>query len=356
MDRLRQSVLYLTAAFCVGLAQEGAAYCDQAVQVEVQAIGASKPSNLLFIPQKSVSVMAQNSGDRLVLLRAQFLRKHWDVACTTATVCPRPQLTQSSPGEYSLWLKMNEDAVPFGIALVGPRGETENFWFLARIVTARAPASVPTEATYIKSQSELSLGLSPSWINYQETDVGTQTQLSMTVKLGYTLTLGSSWSFQFANYFTAFSMTSALEDPMRFLGINLRVGYHFPEPLRGWRFALHGGAYYLTTFVNANAYGYSNLLLPQIYPTLSRELGGSGMLGFYLKFSPIVNAASLDLGNREIAAGAFYRFGIGKAKVPLTLGADLSSLNMSMPTISASSSVMSIGISMPLDGLAQIRF
>ena len=128
------------------------------------------------------------------------------------------------------------------------------------------------------------------------------------------------WSLGFSGFTTLLPLNSILyvsgagvaeAISIRFLGLNLRVGYDtswLPNP---WNLQLAAGWYLNTTFVQNNRFGYEWVNGPQLYPQLSYRLDEQRSVGGYLKFSPVMAGPSSVLSlsrNFEVATGLHYLF------------------------------------------------
>lgn len=147
----------------------------------------------------------------------------------------------------------------------------------------------------------ISLGLTS--IYYTQTGYSKYSAITSTVKAAYGFPLPwKNWDIGMNGYFTAYTLTSnEPEADLRFLGLNLRIGYTFHLGT-GWSFGLSPGIFYSTMFGNTEI-GFSNLLYPQIFPILKRKFSKQNSGFLYGKYVPISDSIKLTMDQREIATG-----------------------------------------------------
>lgn len=148
---------------------------------------------------------------------------------------------------------------------------------------------------------------------------------ALTFKLSYLHRFElSRWDLAANGFITALPLG---QDPngntLRFLGLNLRAGYHLlANSKSSWDLALLGGIYYTTMFVSPGSYGFQNATGPQLYPALSYSFGPRLTLGIYGKYSPVTNGLSfLALSNRELAEGVWMAWTL-RSGHPISLTLD----------------------------------
>lgn len=156
-----------------------------------------------------------------------------------------------------------------------------------------------------------------------------------------------TWSIGLSGYFSSLPLMSSPSGySLSFLGVNARVGYHFPEIATGWHLGLMAGYYFATTFpssTSAASFGYANLGGPQLYPTLSRRFGSGSSASLYLKFSPVSDQLTiLSLSNHEIASGLSYQFRPDARQRGFSLGLDWAKLTVSQSGVQGSSTTLSL--------------
>ena len=191
-------------------------------------------------------------------------------------------------------------------------------------------------------------GIGLTAISYKQPDLGSLDELALTMKIsGDYRRLFSRWSLGASFYYSFLPISSSLLDTrLRFFGANLRIGYLIPFRNSPWTLTLMSGAYYATSFATPAAFGYHNLIGPQLFPVFRRALNGSGYLSGYMKFSPIMTGLSfLSLSSSELAFGAGY--GLTSSSSGHTMGVtlDVSLLRLALiPDGAVRSRSMTLGI------------
>ena len=134
---------------------------------------------------------------------------------------------------------------------------------------------------------------------------------------------------------------------IRYLGVNLRLGYDTPWMTGPWKLQLNFGWYYNTTFVTKSYFGYVNANGPQFFPTIEYSREDGSAIGGYLKFSPISSGLSFlnSSLNYEVAIGANYMFsGLLFGKFKHTINFDFSQLSMKPDAVRAYANSTSLGL------------
>lgn len=228
-------------------------------------------------------------------------------------------------------------------------------------VVPAAPAA-PAEPSIIKkvdpdspvSRSPLywapTLGLGV--LGYHENYLGRQTDYSMwelSARLGVIYReLPSRWEVGFAGSITAATFDRNMGDEMRFLGLNLRVGYHLPQLEEPWDVSLQAGGYYTTTFVTNSDFGFRNLEALQLYPTVRRRFANGTAVKGYFKVAPILSQGEASFfSNRELAIGAKYVIPFNDStEQSWSVGIDASQLTLNVPQTGGSFVVHSSSVSL----------
>ena len=197
---------------------------------------------------------------------------------------------------------------------------------------------------------QFSAGLNFSFISYeQETSSGASRELSelgLTVKGAATYLLAPpQWSVGLSAFLTALPVASSADPAARFFGLNLRAGYTLPKVRHPWRISVQGGLYYTTMWVAENAYGFRDMMGPQLFPSVSRELDNGATASAYFKFSPVGGKFSvLSLSNHEIAFGGAYALPEKDGRrISLTLDVAFMKLDLERYGFRMSSSSVSLG-------------
>lgn len=126
---------------------------------------------------------------------------------------------------------------------------------------------------------------------------------------------------------------------IRYLGVNVRVGYHLIRAPSPFRLIMNAGFYYNTSF---GSIGFSNMYGPQIYPEFSYIFNNGHAALLYAKFSPALFNGTVDFkSNKEAALGTYYVFPLNP-KLRMAVGFDISKLDLSTGEQNASTTTYSL--------------
>lgn len=332
------------------------------------------------LPQESISIQSQEAeiiqqhttGERLVVkVLGKFspARQGLNLTCPSVGVCPNSQIiVRPSDGAFAVYFIVKSLLSEVWLAAIDETGKTEYARFIVKVTSGWSPAPTIIEKTTIKAPSFgiLSIGFGGTYSQYLETNSSlafttvNQNQIGLVGRIGYNFKIGdaltSRWSGQFFTYITALPLSMTYTPPMRFLGVNLRVGYDFTRSPNPIVFSLFWGFSYLTTFVQSSEYGYSNIVAPQLYPAIAYNFGNKQVIRFYVKFSPVNgDGGFFNVGvNREWSVGSSYQFLIGKS-FPINLNLDFADLRATSTqfdnTSAFTSQSISFGVGVPIEGL-----
>lgn len=199
------------------------------------------------------------------------------------------------------------------------------------------------------SRHSLAPSLGYTSIVYQETFKTDYVARVLTAKLQYQFRLTPSWHVGASSYGTAFTLSSNLpENSVRFVGLNLRLGYARPAKPSSWSFGILGGWYYNTMLVQDNSFGVRNLSGPQFFPTVKRQFGPRSFASAYLKFSPTLNDLKLmPLEDRELGAGVAWTQAVGKSR-QVSISFDASNLRENFEPIQVNLTTYSLSLGVGL--------
>ncbi len=216
--------------------------------------------------------------------------------------------------------------------------------------TVQIPVVVPGTADVkfnqkIDRRLFVSPGVGLSSIHFTQTGNDPYSSLVTTVKVSANyLLFPPKWDLGFTGFVNVASLSKSTTTDVRFLGLNLRVGYIFPQVTAPWRLSLYGGFYYSTMFASDRTFGYRNIGGPQLFPALRRTLSNGQGIGTYFKFSPISsNFGFLDLGSNEIAFGVSYI--IPTAVRTYSISFDYAQMNLKIEDSQLNSRSLSLGCS-----------
>ncbi|MCC7441417.1 MAG: hypothetical protein IT285_07280 [Bdellovibrionales bacterium] len=166
---------------------------------------------------------------------------------------------------------------------------------------------------------------------------------ALNFKLSFDRRVFSRW-IAGANAFVTAVTFSERPESVRFFGMNVRGGYEFPGAPGAWRFRLLAGMYYTTMWVSPERFGYAQVMGPQLYPAVVRELSGSRSITAYLKYSPIsVGVLKFSFDGAEFATGLSYSFARWKERWPIAVFADFASFRMDLGASSIRSTSFGLG-------------
>ena len=333
------------------------------------------------LPLEAITIKDQASemderfttNERLVVrLQGKFKpgQDGFTLSCQSQATCPHSHIeVRVTDGAFQMYIVLRNTLNEVYLTSVDRTGKTEYARYVVKILGGWTPSSHPVavQSRARPPSGSLFFGLSSAITSYHEANTipptGTnplvnENQIGLTGTLGYGFRIGdtltSRWSGQFLSYITFLPVAASFQPPIRFLGVNVRLGYDFMPPGSKWIFSLFTGFYYLSTFVDQTAYGYSNLTGPQLYPALTYMIDKGRSARMYFKYSPVNgDGGYFNINNREVAVGLSYRFLIGNT-FPISVNFDMSTLQVSSTafqnTTTASQSIYNLGVGFPLDG------
>ncbi len=270
-------------------------------------------------------------------LNGTFNREDWGL------VIQESEALFDSENEFSLTLPISEESSEIRVVAIGPLGQTESETLTLvapKILFKKTPPPPPEKVEvemkpdFIYSGFSSSLGL--SIISYTETGITPLSETALTGKISYGRALPwRRWDWGVNSFLTLLPLTASKSPSARFLGVNARVGYTLPFIQEPWKVSILGGFYYTTMIVNlanltaVEKFGFSNMLGPQLFPTVRRRLNNGQTVSGYLKFSPVSGGPFLlGVANREIGLGMTYSRPVGKNEHPLSVGIDLARISL----------------------------
>lgn len=94
---------------------------------------------------------------------------------------------------------------------------------------------------------------------------------------------------------------------LRLFDTETYASYTIPNDSSSWTVGFRGGAYYATTFVSGNVFGFSNVFGPELYPVFSYRLSQSHRIFAEFKYAPVISQArGLDFSDTSLKAGLGY--------------------------------------------------
>ncbi len=260
-----------------------------------------------------------------VEIRFQFNKADWSLIRENEQIQPQA----GEIGVYTVSARLLSEVTPLEIVAVGPLGEVEMQKVLVRLsewkVFKEEGAKAPPKRTYVFS----SLGFSN--LSYEETGLASFSALSSVFKVSYQYLLTPpQWEFGTNAFFNVFPIhMSGMDQPVRFLGVNLRFGYIFPFVKDPSRLSFLIGTYYTRMFGTNDQFGYKTLIYPQFYPTFRKKMRNGDAFYVYLKYVPLVSGIGLSFTEREFAIGGGWEHPIREGH-PFSLSVDASDLRLNV--------------------------
>ena len=284
-----------------------------------------------------VEVQSQDSPDQQLLATVNGVFVDWD----WVLIGPDGQVVlpaASRPGSraFSLRLPLTSKRTQLEFTAIDPFGkvrqETLILVYPDYVSGTLAAGALPSLG------NSWNVGIGLTSLSYTQSLVNPFSEIALTPKIAFQHPLSNRWDIGASSFVNAVSLHSSQSDMKAyFLGINGRVGYSLPFVPKPWTLSLAGGLYYTTMITSGVAFGFRNMLGPQIFPTVRRSLGPKKMLGAYFKYSPVDQAGSFGFSSHETAGGLSYtRLLKNRKSISYTLDYSRISINLA-ETITASS-------------------
>ena len=214
----------------------------------------------------------------------------------------------NSKGDFSAELPFDTGFKTLDLIVVGPRGEVEYHFYQVALKALESPDLKFNQK--LDKRLFFSTGVGFSQLHYTQADADVPDYRStvVTVKASANYFLAPpTWDIGFTGFFNIASITKSDPVDVRFIGLNLRLGYLFPQVQAPWRLSVYGGWYYSTMIASNDAFGFKNISGPQLFPVLRRTLNNGHAISSYVKFSPVSSSLGfLSLSNNETAFGLSY--------------------------------------------------
>jgi hypothetical protein len=253
-------------------------------------------------------------------------------------------IEQQPDGRFSLTIQVTAPSMKLELDAISSLGQIDKEKIVIHFphweAFKRDAADKPPKSRFF------SVGGGLSMIAVSDSRVEKFTELGLTLKGSYAQPLfAPNWDMGVSTYFTALPFGANRSDSIRFLGVNLRVGYVIPKIREPWRVSLQGGLYYTTMFVQSASFGFQNMAGPQLFPTIRRVFRKGDAVSGYFKFSPVSSDFSFDSPeNHEIAAGIAYSRPVFNGK-SLGISFDASSLHVLVEAVEIGTITYTLGLS-----------
>lgn len=279
-----------------------------------------------------------------VLLKGTFKRTKTNLLIGKQIIPLRPDQA------FETWVPVQSSDTFVDVTSVDARGNAEAEKIQIQFPSYKTFAAGTSQNPAAFKKFRFFPAIGPTYLSYTQTDIPSASGLAVTAKVSLIYSfLPSRWDIGASAFISALPLKGGLPDTtIRFLGVNLRGGYALPFLPEPWRLSLLVGAYYTTTFVTGNAYGFKNMAGPQIFPSIRRRLGNGGAISGYVKFSPVSDRFNfLELSSREIATGATWSIPMSGGKA-FTLSVDLANIQIqsAQTVIKTTSASLSAGLAL----------
>jgi hypothetical protein len=272
----------------------GSAFAQPKVRILIE--GAPIPGLLFPEPDCAVRADPAGAGAREVaIVRGRFDRPGWSLAWSEAPNRPLPS-------EFSLEIPLRADSTtPVEFIAVDTAGELVTGALRLERVGAEAAAG---------DWSFLAM-LGPTFLSYTEAGISPTSSSALGAELGLERALGS-FELRAAGYASVLPIGSSVaEVSTRLIEAELGASWEIPLGWGPWTVRINGDWHYATMVVTGGAFGYRDLVLPELYPTVERRLGPRDAVSLELRVIPVVQTLSvLPLSSHEIGISAAWRRGV----------------------------------------------
>ena len=235
-------------------------------------------------------------------------------------------------GSFSLQFLFSTREKLFVLTVIDSSGRLHRFDYKLTPGSRFAPLEKTVKLRY-------SFGFGYTHLTYAQSYLPEFHEKALTLKGGITYRLiPDRLDLGFSGFYNSYATT---DGPfiIRYLGLNLRAGYHLSDPASRWRWVLNAGFYYNTSM---GTIGFTDMKGPQIYPELSYVMNHGKTLTTYAKFSPVANGFGLDFTtNYEVATGMYFSFPLN-LKNRMSIGLDYSRMNLSADDVKVTTSTVSL--------------
>jgi hypothetical protein len=286
-------------------------------------------------------VSTSAAGSKVVTFAGRFNHPGWSLVGENQAVI------LAANGNFSVKTSLQPGSTHFEIMATGPQGEIESEtvgFFFDKTVEApptlaanetRAPASETIQAETSVGADRPPLMLTPSLaftnVAFSQSNSSAFSETATTLGVDYhrsifisDLKVGGNASFTLFPFSTNQATLAA-----RYFEMSADAGYHLPWIAEPWSLSLMVGAFYSTMIVTNNAFGYNNLLAPELFPTLKRKITARDALSIFVKFVPLGSGLfNFGFSEREIVAGLIYERELSNGH-PVSIGIDYADLRFS---------------------------
>jgi hypothetical protein len=214
-----------------------------------------------------------------------------------------------SDGKFSIDIPYEAGLDRIQLATVS-RGGTVRYQVYRVNLVSSAGREIPASEfnSPLKRRFFLLPGIGIGRLSYSQSGISDFNAWTTMVKVsGNYLLFPPKWDLGFTAVANVLNFSRTSSSDVRFLALNLRLGYLFPGIRDPWRFGLYGGWYYSTMYASDGTFGYKNVTGPQLFPALRRTFENGHALSGYVKYSPVSRGFRLmKLDSNELAFGLAY--------------------------------------------------
>ena len=262
-------------------------------------------------------------------LEGEYIRPDWQLTWRVKGVTTPTPIVLPSSGEFKLKVPLPADAWYIELIAISLKGDVEKTIVKIYFPDREKLLAEVRDEFRVTKRHFFTPSLGFSVLSYAETFHQDLSQIIATTKFSYQYLLRPpTWDIAANIYYTAIPISSNQPGiTARFLGINGRIGFKVPQLKSPYSLTLMMGIYYTTMSVTNDAFGFRNLMGPQIFPVFTYKFPSLKVLTTYLKYSPVGQGFNItSLGNREIAAGFSHTWPNGPH--PITGSIDIANLSI----------------------------
>jgi len=182
---------------------------------------------------------------------------------------------------------------------------------------------------------------SPTILEYKESIKALNQSLNQRfITLGFNMHYALEpgvWSLGLSGFHNSIALGGQQPSTLRFLGLNLRLGYILPVSTEVWNFSIHGGIYRLSTQSTGTKIGFTQVNGPQLYPLVQYKINKNWSSYSYFKYSPVSTQFSLATFTSYELAGGLGLMNKISPETALGWTIDVSRLSISLPLINYTS-------------------
>ena len=264
-------------------------------------------------------------------IEATFERPEWNIIWNKKWLTKELLVGEKTPKKVPIIFEvpLKGDSTVVELSAIGPIGELESETLIIRLEASKS--LIEESLKKPKKRSYFFTSLGPSYSSYWEKGIETYKMVALTAKASYQFLLfPPKWDLAFSGYINALPLYKTTPTTARFLGLNLRFGYVVQRIKAPWRLSILFGWYYTSLLTSNNSFGYKNMVWPQFFPVITRELKTGDVVTLNIKFAPMLDGFSfVGLSSHELAMGAGFQHFLNSGH-PISLNMDFSNTNINV--------------------------